>query len=97
MKEIAEDWTIDDGRLIRIFKCKDFKQAIAFINSIAEIAEKLQHHPDLCVKNYNEVFISTFTHNTNSITENDQKLVEEINKLIDYETARDHTEVNTHK
>lgn len=52
------------------FKFKDFKEAIAFVNKIAEIAESEGHHPDICVF-YNKVKLTLFTHSAKGLTEKD--------------------------
>lgn len=92
MENIPKGWSTKEGKLFAAFKCKDFKHALALLNSIADIAEKQQHHPDLGIRNYNEVFVSTFTHDQNKITEKDYKLASEINSLLNYEKNRDHVE-----
>ena len=87
MKKV-DGWTESDGKLSALFKCRDFKHALALLNSIGGIAEKLQHHPDIGIRNYNEVVVSTFTHDVNKITEKDFKLAHEISDLLDYETTK---------
>ena len=52
------------------FKFKDFKEAMAFVNKIAEIAEKEGHHPDITI-NYNRVTIELSTHSIGGLSEND--------------------------
>src|SRR5205807_1541822 len=42
-----DGWTIEDGKLARTFKFKDFLSAIDFVNRITPIAEEEGHHPDL--------------------------------------------------
>ena len=61
-------WEILDGKLEKKFTFNDFVEALTFINSIGEIAEKLQHHPD--IKNsYNTVLLSLATHEAGGITQ----------------------------
>ena len=69
-------------------KCKDFIHAIAMLNSFGDIAERLQHHPDLGIRNYNEVFVSTTTHDADGLTEKDYKLAQEITDLIEYKETK---------
>jgi 4a-hydroxytetrahydrobiopterin dehydratase len=83
MSSIPAGWSKKNGKLTANFKCKDFVHALTLLNSIGNIAEKFQHHPDLGIRNYNEVFVSTVTHETNSITEKDYNLASEINTLLD--------------
>ena len=94
MSSIPKQWSKQDGKLYAACKCSDFKHALALLSSIGDIAEKLQHHPDIGIRNYNEVFIATITHDTNSITEKDIQLAREINDLLDYEATKKHIEEN---
>ncbi len=87
-------WSEKDGKLLLAIKCKDFKHALALLNSIGDIAENLQHHPDLGIRNYNEVFVSTTTHDTNGLTEKDYQLAQEISDLINYQDEKKRIEQN---
>ena len=78
------DWAVEeDGKSIsREFLFKNFKEALAFVNKVGKIAERLQHHPDICIKDYKDVFISTTTHDVGSaVTTKDRGLVKEIDSL----------------
>jgi 4a-hydroxytetrahydrobiopterin dehydratase len=50
---------------------------IRFINQIAEIAEQMDHHPDIMI-NYTRITFSCSTHDQGGITEKDFKLASEI-------------------
>jgi 4a-hydroxytetrahydrobiopterin dehydratase len=43
------DWQLEGGAITRTFKFPDFVSAMAFANKVADIAEDLNHHPDLTV------------------------------------------------
>src|ERR1700759_1139752 len=49
MSKINDEWMLVDQAhlLVREFRFKDFKQAMAFANKVGDIAEEEQHHPDL--------------------------------------------------
>lgn len=67
--------------LTRDFKFKDFISAWAFMNKVALIAEKMDHHPDWS-NSYNKVSISLSTHSAgNKITDKDRNLAGQIDKL----------------
>lgn len=71
-----------ENTLEKSFRLRDFREALAFVNKIGKIAEKMGHHPDISIKNYNQVFISVTTHDKmNVITEKDEKLTEKIDKI----------------
>ncbi len=74
-------WSITEGKLVREFKFKDFKGAIAFINQVADIAESQNHHPDINLYGYNKVRLTLFTHKINGLHENDFILAARINML----------------
>jgi len=82
LKQIPE-WTIKDGHVYRQFKFKDFKEAISFVNKVAEIAEQEQHHPNIKI-NYNKVSIELYTHAINGLSENDFILPAKIDEIQKY-------------
>jgi 4a-hydroxytetrahydrobiopterin dehydratase len=80
-KEISDAET-GASRLQKTFEFKDFITAWAFMNQVALIAEKMEHHPDWS-NAYNKVSISLSTHSEgNKITEKDRKLAMLIDKLF---------------
>jgi 4a-hydroxytetrahydrobiopterin dehydratase len=65
------DWKIIEiKKLSREFKFKDFKEAMAFVNRVADIAEAEGHHPDIYVF-YNLVRLELSTHAIGGLSEND--------------------------
>ncbi|MCC6817677.1 MAG: 4a-hydroxytetrahydrobiopterin dehydratase [Bacteroidia bacterium] len=83
--EIAQrnlfDWTIGETSIEKTFLFKDFRQAMAFMNTCGEIAEQMNHHPDW--RNiYNQVEVILSTHETGGITINDLELAQAMNRLI---------------
>ena len=63
-------------------KDSPFKEAMAFINRVAEIAEAEKHHPDIHVF-YNKVRLELSTHSIGGLSENDFILAAKINALAD--------------
>jgi 4a-hydroxytetrahydrobiopterin dehydratase len=76
-------WQETEKQLARTFEFKNFIEAWGFMNEVALLAEKMNHHPSW--KNvYNKVEIYLSTHDAgNKVTEKDRKLAEAINKLVD--------------
>jgi 4a-hydroxytetrahydrobiopterin dehydratase len=68
-KEIP-DWTLKDEEIERVFSFGSFRQSIEFVNRIAEIAEKADHHPDICIY-YNKVQLVLSTHKIGGLSRND--------------------------
>jgi 4a-hydroxytetrahydrobiopterin dehydratase len=82
-KQIPNWLLLRDGthRLRRQFKLKNFKEAIVFVNKIAEIAESEGHHPDIYIV-YNKVQIDLFTHAVGGLSENDFIMAAKIDTLF---------------
>lgn len=57
-------------KLRRQFSFKTFMDAIAFVEKVAQVAEKEQHHPDIYIF-YNKVQLELFTHAVGGLSEND--------------------------
>jgi 4a-hydroxytetrahydrobiopterin dehydratase len=76
-------WSFGDGSksIIREYKFKDFKEAIAFVNKVADIAEKEGHHPDMHIF-YNRVRLELLTHAIGGLSENDFILAAKINGFV---------------
>ncbi|CUS87749.1 4a-hydroxytetrahydrobiopterin dehydratase [Candidatus Kryptobacter tengchongensis] len=66
--------------IVKEFKFKDFREAMAFVLRVAFEAEKLDHHPDIFIS-YNRVNLSLRTHSENGVTEKDFKIAEKIDKI----------------
>jgi 4a-hydroxytetrahydrobiopterin dehydratase len=81
-KLLKLDWkVIDNKKLQREFKFKDFKQAMKFVNKVADIANAEDHHPDIYIF-YNIVRIELWTHAINGLFKNDFILASKIEKLV---------------
>jgi 4a-hydroxytetrahydrobiopterin dehydratase len=82
---MAMQWIEEKGALQKTISFSDFKEALAFVHKVGEIAERLQHHPDICIKEYRTVHISTTTHDkANSVTAKDRELASAIDAQIVY-------------
>ena len=66
---------------MRDFKFKDFAEAMAFVNRVAEIAEQRNHHPDILVHGWNNVRLTLSTHSKGGVTDADHALAEQIDAL----------------
>ncbi len=80
--EFKEKWDVIQGKKIKKeFKFKDFKEAMSFINKVADIAESEGHHPDLFIF-YNRVVMELWTHAIKGLSENDFIIAAKVEKLI---------------
>jgi len=73
-------WNEVDGKLEREFELDGFPAAIAFVNHVAELAERENHHPDIEI-HYNKVVLRWWTHTAGGITDRDRELAEASGKL----------------
>lgn len=71
---------VEDHHITRTFKFPDFKQAIAFVNKVGDLAEQQGHHPDIFLA-WGKAQITTWTHSINGLTESDFILAAKIDKL----------------
>ena len=82
LRHLKSDWEVVDGKLIRQkFKFKNFKEAMTFVNRVAEIAEAEGHHPDIHIK-YNTVMLELWTHAIGGLSENDFILAAKIEDIV---------------
>lgn len=80
--QLKNDWkVIDDTKIRHEFKFKDFKQAMAFVNKAADVAEEEGHHPDIHI-HYNRVIIELWTHSIGGLSENDFIMAAKIERLV---------------
>jgi len=74
-------WMIDNKSIKKEFKFDNFINAFGFMSKVALLSEKMDHHPTWH-NTYNKVKIELTTHDKGGITNNDIKLAESIDKLI---------------
>jgi 4a-hydroxytetrahydrobiopterin dehydratase len=73
-------WTLRDDVLSRELRFNDFAEAIAFVNRVAETADRQDHHPEIAIS-YNRVRLDLSTHKVGGLTSKDFALAAEINRL----------------
>lgn len=72
LKKLDKDWALssDGQRITRKFRFKNFDKVMSFVNAIAWIAEREQHHPDIEL-GYDYCNVNFFTHAIQGLSEND--------------------------
>ena len=78
--EVPQWKIIDEHHLTKTFRFPDFKDALAFVNRIGEVAEQEGHHPDLCLS-WGKTDVKIFTHKIDGLTESDFILAARIDRL----------------
>ncbi len=72
-QELLKDlkgWGLEDGKLVRVFPFKNYYETMAFVNALAWISHREDHHPDLGV-HYNKCRVEYSTHAIGGLSEND--------------------------
>lgn len=67
--------------LEREFKFKNFKEAVAFVNKVAELAESEGHHPNIFLHSWNKVRLTLSTHAIGGLSENDFIMAAKVNGI----------------
>ena len=80
LKSLNPNWKLVDNKIQREFIFEDFVTAFNFIKELANLAENLNHHPDI-FNSYNKVIISLTTHDLGGVSKKDFKLAMEIDNL----------------
>ncbi len=88
MKEEAEtylnqlkDWKLVGDAIEKNYKFRDFRQAIEFINKVAEAAESENHHPDILLWSWNNVKLTLTSHKVKGLSKNDFALASRIDTI----------------
>jgi 4a-hydroxytetrahydrobiopterin dehydratase len=81
-------WKEEEDKLKRNLVFKDFKEAMNFMNEVAEVAEAENHHP-WWSNVYNKVEIELTTHDAgNTVTEKDRALAKQIDAIYNRLTSK---------
>jgi 4a-hydroxytetrahydrobiopterin dehydratase len=79
----VSDWEIDEGKaLARTIRFKNYYETIAFVNAVAWIANRQDHHPDMEV-HYNHCIIRFTTHSVGGLSRNDFICAARVNALLE--------------
>jgi 4a-hydroxytetrahydrobiopterin dehydratase len=69
-RSAVPDWRVDGGAITRSYDFADYYETIAFVNALAFMVHREDHHPDLEVS-YIRCTVRFSTHSAGGITEND--------------------------
>ena len=76
----TKGWERIGDEIRKTFVREDFARAMGFVQSVALLAEKLDHHPDIDIR-WNKVTLVLATHSAGGLTEKDFALAHQINLL----------------
>ena len=75
-----QGWELDEDKIKKKFEFASFAEALAFVNRVGEIAERLDHHPDIKF-GWGYAKIKTTTHDRGGVTNFDVELARQIDQL----------------
>jgi 4a-hydroxytetrahydrobiopterin dehydratase len=74
-------WSLADGKLQRQLRFPSFVQAFGFMASLALLAERMNHHPEI-FNVYDRVSLTLWTHDVGGLSVLDFALAEAVNRLL---------------
>jgi 4a-hydroxytetrahydrobiopterin dehydratase len=80
MNELQGWEVIDEHHLRKSFEFKDFREALAFVNRVGELAETEGHHPDISF-GWGYAEIKIWTHKIDGLSESDFILAAKIDAM----------------
>lgn len=78
----TEGWEVAGGRLEKTFQFEDHFQVIAFVNAVAWISHREDHHPELTV-GYNACTVRYSTHTVGGLSGNDFICAAKVDQLVE--------------
>ena len=78
--EQLNGWSLKKKEISKLIVSVDFVHAMALVNSVALLAEKANHHPDIDIR-WNKVRLTLSTHSAGGLTMLDFKLAKAIDSL----------------
>lgn len=76
-----QGWERGERDIAKTYRFRDFKEAIAFVNEVAHVAEARNHHPNILIQ-YDRVTLTLWTHDEGGVTERDLALAAECDALL---------------
>lgn len=71
MADLGNGWeVVDDHHLRKTYRFDDFAQALAFTDRVGDLAETVNHHPDICLA-WGRVELTIWTHKIGGLNEAD--------------------------
>jgi 4a-hydroxytetrahydrobiopterin dehydratase len=79
-QQLPEWEVVEEHHLRRKFSFENFREALAFVNRVGEVAEEQGHHPNISFT-WGWVQVEIFTHVIDGLTESDFVLAAKIDRL----------------
>ena len=76
-------WVVERTRIYRDLRFKSFTAALAFVNRVGEVAERLNHHPNICIHEWRFVHLELYSHSSGGVSSHDIELAIAIDEVIE--------------
>ena len=81
LEDLGGEWTVVDGHhLEKTYRFKNFRDALDYVNRVGELAESVNHHPDIEL-GWGRVAVTLTTHAAGGLTDNDYILAAKLDRL----------------
>lgn len=74
-------WRLEGEALVLERSFGDFRAAMTWVDAVAELADRANHHPDILLHDFNQVRLTLSTHSEGGITDADLGLAGEVAAL----------------
>jgi 4a-hydroxytetrahydrobiopterin dehydratase len=78
--EQLSEWTREGDAITRTVRSPSFREAIALVVSVADVAESADHHPDMLIR-WRRVTFTLSTHASGGLTAKDLAMAAQIDRL----------------
>ena len=75
-------WERAGSEIRRTYRFKDFREALAFVNRVGDLAERAGHHPDIDIR-WRTVTFTLTTHDSGGLTAKDLEMAAAIDRLAE--------------
>jgi 4a-hydroxytetrahydrobiopterin dehydratase len=75
-----DGWSGDMSGIERTIECSSFPAAVELVRRVADVAEEMNHHPDIDIR-WRNVRFAVSTHSAGGVTSYDTDLAKRINEL----------------
>ncbi len=76
----VDGWKVKGNKIQKVYKFTKYMDGIGFVNKLAELAEKEEHHPDITII-WTTVTVELTTHDAGGLTIYDVRMAKKINGL----------------
>lgn len=79
--DLDNGWELKEGKIVKSFLFSSFIDAVEFVNKVAKVSEKLNHHPIITIT-WKAIRLSLKSFDVDAVTKRDINLAKEIEKIV---------------